>query len=119
MVARQSEAASQLALLTLGCNPMPADRHPFNPGATAGYRRRVFAVLFLLAMTVPALAYRPFDGTDAAVADKGELEAELQPAGIRREGSENVLIAPAFVLNFGFTKNWEAILQGQVETPLS
>jgi hypothetical protein len=98
---------------------MTADRYPFDPGATTGYRRRVFAVLSLLAMTVPALAYRPFDGTDAAVADKGELEAELQPAGIRREGNENVLIAPAFVLNFGFTKNWEAILQGQVETPLS
>jgi len=29
----------------------------------------------------PASAYRPFDGTDAAVAAPGELEIELQPAG--------------------------------------
>jgi hypothetical protein len=98
---------------------MTAYRYPFARGATTGYVGRVLAVIFFLAMMRPALAYRPFDGTDAAVADKGELEAELQPAGIRREGNENVLIAPAFVLNFGFTKDWEAILQGQVETPLS
>jgi hypothetical protein len=67
----------------------------------------------------PSLAYRPFDGTDAAVADKGELEVELQPAGVLREGSETRLVAPAAVLNFGFSKGWEAVLQGQVETPLS
>ena len=30
----------------------------------------------------PAPAYRPFDGTDAAVADVGEVEIELQPAGV-------------------------------------
>jgi len=29
---------------------------------------------------VPASAYRPFDGTDAAVADKGKMEIEMQPA---------------------------------------
>jgi hypothetical protein len=98
---------------------MTADRYPFDREATTVYLRRMVAVLFLLAMIGPALAYRPFDGTDAAVAGKGELEAELQPAGVRHEGNENVLIAPAFVLNFGFSKNWEAVLQGQVETPLS
>lgn len=31
----------------------------------------------------PAAAYRPFDGTDAAVADKDTLEIELQPAGVQ------------------------------------
>jgi hypothetical protein len=67
----------------------------------------------------PSLAYRPFDGTDAAVADKGEFEAELQPAGALWEGSQRFLVAPAAVLNFGFSKGWEAVLQGQVETPLA
>jgi hypothetical protein len=67
----------------------------------------------------PSLAYRPFDGTDAAVAGVGELEAELQPAGVLKEGSETRLVAPAAVLNFGFSKGWEAVLQGQVQTPLS
>jgi hypothetical protein len=76
-------------------------------------------LLLCAAASTPSLAYRPFDGTDAAVADKGELEAELQPAGVLREGSQTRLIAPAAILNFGFSKGWEAVLQGQVETPLS
>ena len=72
-----------------------------------------------MALSQPALAYRPFDGTDAAVAEPGEMEIELQPAGALRESSQTTLIAPATVINYGFAKNWEAILQGQVETPLT
>ena len=34
----------------------------------------------------PAAAYRPFDGTDAAVADVGEVEIEFQPIGAIRGG---------------------------------
>src|SRR5882724_6128036 len=67
----------------------------------------------------PALAYRPFDGTDAAVADPGELEIELQPVGRMRQGSEKTLIAPATVLNFGLSEGWEAVFEGQGQTPLS
>src|SRR6478609_4122410 len=73
----------------------------------------------LLALSMPALAYRPFDGTDAAVAEPGEMEIELQPAGAQRASSQTTLIAPATVINYGFAKNWEAIVQGQLETPLS
>jgi hypothetical protein len=65
------------------------------------------------------LAYRPFDGTDAAVAKEGELEIELQPAGAIREQAQTTLIAPAMVFNYGLTKEWEAVLEGQLETPLS
>jgi len=72
-----------------------------------------------MSWAAPALAYRPFDGTDASVADKGELEIELQPAGMRREGGDGTLVAPATVINYGFSKDWEAIVQGQLETPLS
>jgi hypothetical protein len=68
---------------------------------------------------VPSLAYRPFNGTDAAVADRGELEIELQPAGRLRDGADTTLIAPATVFNFGFADNWEAVFEGQLETPLS
>jgi len=67
----------------------------------------------------PSVAYRPFDGTDAAVADRGELEIELQPAGRLRDGPDTTLIAPATVFNFGFADNWEAVFEGQLETPLS
>src|SRR5215813_9041701 len=75
--------------------------------------------LGLAAWSAPAHAYRPFDGTDAAVAKEGELEVELQPAGAMRTNGQTTLIAPAAVLNFGLTKQWEAVFEGQVETPLS
>src|SRR5262245_8576937 len=66
-----------------------------------------------------ALAYRPFDFTDAAVADVGEVEIELGPAGYRRRDGESTVIAPAYVLNYGFAKNWELVIEGQGEHPLS
>jgi hypothetical protein len=66
-----------------------------------------------------AQAYRPFDGTDAAVAAPGELEIELQPAGHLRESGSTSLIAPATVVNYGFSEGWEAVFEGQGQTPLS
>src|ERR1700738_3765592 len=77
------------------------------------------ALLMLALCAAPAFAYRPFDGTDAAVANQGEMEIELQPAGVMRGADQKTLIAPAAVLNFGLTKEWEAILEGQLQTPLS
>lgn len=77
----------------------------------------------LAALTVAwphrGLAYRPFDGTDAAVADPGGFELELGPAGLRRDDSGKTVVAPAAVLNLGIFKNWEAVLEGQGETPVS
>jgi hypothetical protein len=67
----------------------------------------------------PAAAYRPFDGTDAAVADLNQVEIELQPAGRLQTGPQSTLIAPEVVYNYGFAERWEMVLQGQVETPLS
>jgi hypothetical protein len=75
--------------------------------------------LSLAAGLAPASAYRPFDGTDAAVADKGKLEIEMQPAGVLRDASGTILIAPVTRFNYGFIENWEAVLEGQIETPLS
>ena len=66
----------------------------------------------------PAWAFRPFDGTDAAVADLGELEVELQPAGVRRQGAAKTLVAPDWVINLGFAEGWEAVAQGQGRFPL-
>jgi hypothetical protein len=67
----------------------------------------------------PAAAYRPFDGTDAAVANLNEVEIELQPAGRLQTGPQSTLIAPEVVYNYGFAERWEMVLQGQVETSLS
>jgi hypothetical protein len=43
--------------------------------------------LSLTAWSTTASAYRPFDGTDAAVAAPGEIEIELQPAGRLRDNA--------------------------------
>ena len=66
----------------------------------------------------PAAAYRPFDGTDAAVADVNETEIELQPAGWRRTGPASTLIAPEVVYNYGFAERWEIVLQTEMLTPI-
>ena len=77
------------------------------------------ACLWLVAAVTPASAYRPFDGTDAAVAEKGKMEIEMQPAGIFKDVSGTTLIAPAARFNYGLTETWEAVLEGQIEHPLS
>src|SRR5262245_22718401 len=61
----------------------------------------VAGVVSGLAVALPAQAYRPFDGTDAAVADPWEMEIELGPLGYLREGGARYLLAPAVVANIG------------------
>ena len=75
--------------------------------------------LCLTAWSGSAWAYRPFDGTDAAIAAPGELEIEMQPAGRLREGGNTTLVAPATVINYGLSEGWEAVVEGQGQTPLS
>ncbi len=69
----------------------------------------------VIGWAAPAAAYRPFDGTDAAVADLGEMEIEFQPAGVLRAGSTHALSDA--VLNYGFAERWELVLQGTAQTP--
>src|SRR5437899_2883079 len=59
-----------------------------------------------------AQAYRPFDGTDAAVAETGEIEIELGPVEYLREGAERAVLAPNVRINYGFVPGWEAVLEG-------
>jgi hypothetical protein len=75
--------------------------------------RSALLAALLVAACPPAFAYRPFDGTDAAVADEGKVEIELGPIGYVHEGASRSLIAPQAVLNYGFAKNWEAVLEGE------
>ena len=87
-------------------------------------RTRPIAVAILLSLPALAcgpetLAYRPFDGTDAAVAEAGQVEVELGPVHSLREGSERTLVAPAVTLNYGFAENWEAVVDSQVAHRLS
>ena len=76
------------------------------------YGSAFFASFILLLWPGNALAYRPFDGTDAAVAEKNEVEIELGPFGYSREGTQRSLVAPSLVLNWGFAQGWEAVLEG-------
>jgi hypothetical protein len=59
-------------------------------------------------------AYRPFDGTDAAVAEKGEIEIELGPVEYLRAGAERTLLAPDLRINYGFIPGWEVALEGKL-----
>jgi hypothetical protein len=83
-------------------------------------RDRVVSLAALLSLcAVDAHAFRPFDGTDAAVTDTGQLEIELGPLQYLREGSAKSLIAPATVINYGFAPGWEAVVEGSVAHGLS
>jgi hypothetical protein len=66
-----------------------------------------------------ALAYRPFVGTDAAVADLGELATEFGPAEPMRAASQRLLTSADTVFNLGVAEGWGAVLQGQAVTLLS
>ena len=47
------------------------------------------------------------------------MEIELQPAGRLRDESGTTLVAPATVINYGLTDDWETVFEGQGQTPLS
>lgn len=66
-----------------------------------------------------AQAYRPFDGTDAAVADTGKVEIELGPAEYLKQGPERTLFAPSARFNYGFAPGWEAVVEGRVAHAIS
>jgi hypothetical protein len=74
---------------------------------------RVSLAATILALPSAALAYRPFDSTDAAVADEGQMEIELGPLGFLREGDNRWLVAPSVILNWGFAPRWELVLEGR------
>jgi hypothetical protein len=81
------------------------------------------AALMLAAMLTnwcdSAQAFRPFDGTDAAVADTGEVEIEPGPVEYLREESERTLFAPDLRLNYGFARDWEATIEGELAHTLA
>jgi len=66
-----------------------------------------------VALPRPAFAYRPFDSTDAAVAEKGDLELELGPRGFLKTDAGRFLVAPSAIFNLGIARDWELVLQGR------
>lgn len=79
---------------------------------------RLLTAAMAMLVTAPAHAYRPFDATDAAVADTGEFELELGPVGRLREGAKRFRVAPAVVGNIGFAPDHELVVEGEREVAL-
>lgn len=66
----------------------------------------------------PAQAMRPFEGTDAAVAEAGVFELELGPLGYVRHGSSRSIVAPAVVGNWGLPGDFEVVIEGRLNRAL-
>ncbi len=78
--------------------------------------RRTVALLFaggIALVSTRAEAYRPFDGTDADVAELGHFELELGPAHFYQQAGQNYIIAPATVLNLGIFEDTELVVDFQ------
>jgi hypothetical protein len=67
----------------------------------------------LLFASADAHAYRPFDGTDAEVAELHEFELELMPVGYLAQRDNQALLIPQFVLNYGFADDNELVIDGR------
>ena len=83
-------------------------------GCTKRVAGAILAPVLVAAWTQGALAYRPFDGTDAAVAEPGVIELELGPVQYFELGSAPVLFSPDVVFNYGIGERWEFVLQGRL-----
>jgi hypothetical protein len=78
---------------------------------SARCRLNLFATALLL-FGSSAWAHRPFDGTDAAVADQGELELEIG-VGRTRTGNVRSVAMPSLVVTYGLAADTEIGLEGQ------
>jgi len=74
--------------------------------------RAVAIVAGVLGVSTSAHAYRPFDGTDADVAETGKIELEIAPFGYLRAQHDSALVFANGVFNFGFLPRWELVVQG-------
>jgi hypothetical protein len=74
---------------------------------------RVAIALALLAGPQAALAYRPFDSTDAAVADPGVVEVELGPLAYTDLPSGSITELPLMTVNVGVAFGWETVIDAE------
>jgi hypothetical protein len=71
-----------------------------------------------LARSSDALAYRPFDGTDADVAAHGEFELELAPVGYLYDTDGPSLLLPQVVFNYGVMDRVELVIDARHQLAL-
>jgi hypothetical protein len=72
---------------------------------------RIVVALLCLTWSTDACAYRPFDGTDADVAEPHEWEFEMQTVGYYRASGAQYF-DPGGVWNYGLIPRVELVLQG-------
>src|SRR5262245_37476099 len=75
---------------------------------------RILLPVLVIGWSQAALAYRPFNGTDAAVAEPGQVELELGPIQYFELGQAPILFSPDVVFNYGIGERWEFVLQGRL-----
>ena len=75
-------------------------------------RRLLATAVALACLASSAHAYRPFDGTDAAVAEEGVFELEAG-AGRTHIGNVYSQALPSLVFNYGLPHDTEIVLEGQ------
>ncbi len=86
-----------------------------DPGRTL--RRLTTVALAMACLCSNAFAYRPFDGTDAAVAEDGVFELETG-VGRTRIGDVDDIAIPQAVFNFGLPYDTEFVIEGQFDREL-
>lgn len=79
---------------------------------------RTLLAIMGLSFAGAALAYRPFDSTDADVAHAGEMEIELGPLQWLRQGDKRFLQVPAIIANVGLSHERELVIEGRHEIAL-
>ena len=78
-------------------------------------------IVTVVVASVPsrALAYRPFVSTDAAVADRGEVEVEFGYAGFRKSDGRTAIVAPTVIANIGVGGGLEVVAEFKLVNDLS
>jgi hypothetical protein len=101
------------------CSRQGADmsRRSFARSMSRRFAGAIVVGVFAAGWAAPATAYRPFDGTDAAVADVGEVEIEFQPTGAWHVDKRNSPSGSDGVFNYGFAESWEFVLQAEAPAP--
>lgn len=78
-------------------------------------RRWITVVLALALSPSASWAYRPFVGTDTAVANPREVEIELGYFNLERNNGDNTFGIPSVVLNYGLVENLELVGEFRLE----
>ncbi len=76
-----------------------------------------WAVLLVLLTAGGARAYRPFDETDADVAELHVLELELGPLQLQRSAGFTSYV-PTLIVNLGVFPGWEVVVDGLANVPV-